>query len=119
MHDHQYSSLVAESTDDIARLLHPERTRLRKEAGLVQLQHFKKPKENAFTSVARGHVKVCRARTLSTPMSSSRRVRVVRAASACMRPNIVLPCRMPASMASGYCCFSNRKASKPHPASRV
>ena len=58
MHDHQNSSLVAESTDDIARLLNAERSRLRKEAGLVQLQHFKKPKENAFTAEERDHVTV-------------------------------------------------------------
>src|SRR5229473_945136 len=58
MHDHQNSSLVAESTDDIARLLNAERSRLRKEAGLVQLQHFKKPKENAFTAEERDHVTI-------------------------------------------------------------
>jgi len=58
MHDHENSSLVAEPTDDVARLVSAERVRLRKEAGLVQLQHFKKPKENAFTAEERDHVTV-------------------------------------------------------------
>src|SRR5437016_5249829 len=58
MHDHESSSLVAEPTDDVARQVSAERARLRKEAGLVQLQHFKKPKENAFTAEERDHVTV-------------------------------------------------------------
>ena len=49
---------VAEPEDEIARRLQAERARLRREAGLVQLQHFKKPKENAFTAEERDHVTI-------------------------------------------------------------
>ncbi|MCU1273758.1 MAG: Activator of (R)-2-hydroxyglutaryl-CoA dehydratase [Bryobacterales bacterium] len=58
MQDRLNNVLVAEPEEDIARRLEVERARLRREAGLVQLQHFLKPKENPFTAEERDHVTI-------------------------------------------------------------
>jgi len=58
MQDHMSQSSVAEPEDEIVQRLQAERTRLRREAGLVQLQQFKRPKENAFTAEERDHVTI-------------------------------------------------------------
>src|SRR5579872_5111853 len=50
--------LVAETEEEIARKVTEERARLRRQAGLVQLQQFKRPKENAFTAEERDHVTI-------------------------------------------------------------
>src|SRR6202171_4645546 len=58
MQDRLSNVLVAEPEEDIARRLQTERARLRREAGLVQLQHFVKPKENPFTAEERDNVTI-------------------------------------------------------------
>src|SRR5437016_5596971 len=58
MHDHESSSLVAEPTDDVARQVSAERARLRREAGLSEPRHFKRPWERAFTAEERDRVTI-------------------------------------------------------------
>src|SRR5688500_5246904 len=44
--------------DVVSATVNAERTRLRREAGLVQLQHFKKPVERSFTAAERDQVTI-------------------------------------------------------------
>src|SRR5437868_8718369 len=58
MQDQLNHSIVAEPEEEITRRIDAERARLRLQAGLVQLNHFKKPKENAFRAEERDHVTI-------------------------------------------------------------
>ena len=58
MLDQMNTQVVAESEGEIARRLEAERARLRREAGLVQLQPFQRPKERAFTADERDRVTI-------------------------------------------------------------
>jgi len=58
MLDQRNTQVVAESEGEIARRLEAERARLRREAGLIQLQPFQRPKEKAFTAEERGRVTI-------------------------------------------------------------
>jgi predicted nucleotide-binding protein (sugar kinase/HSP70/actin superfamily) len=55
--EHQNSALLTEESS-VADILATERARLRREAGLVQLQHFRKPVENSFKAEDRDHVTI-------------------------------------------------------------
>src|SRR6185437_4427974 len=46
------------STITIDNLLEAERTRLREQANLVQIQHFRRPEERAFLAEERDHVTI-------------------------------------------------------------
>ena len=50
--------MTSTSGSDVLERLEAERTRLRKEAGLVQLQHFKKPVERSFRAEERDNVTI-------------------------------------------------------------
>jgi len=49
---------IAKPEEEIARQVQTERARLRREAGLVQLRPFQRPKENAFTAEERDRVTI-------------------------------------------------------------
>ena len=49
---------VLENTNDIQAILEAERNRLRQQAGLVQIQHFKKPVERSFKAEEREKVTI-------------------------------------------------------------
>jgi predicted nucleotide-binding protein (sugar kinase/HSP70/actin superfamily) len=54
----QLNSQIAELEEEIARRVQTERTRLRREAGLVQLRPFQRPRENAFRAEERDRVTI-------------------------------------------------------------
>jgi predicted nucleotide-binding protein (sugar kinase/HSP70/actin superfamily) len=60
MKENRNSSLLQNGSqiDPISATLDSERARLRREAGLVQIQHFKKPVERAFTAGERDRVTI-------------------------------------------------------------
>ena len=60
MNDIRNSSILENGVDSapISTVLNSERARLRREAGLVQLQHFKKPVERTFTAQERDRVTI-------------------------------------------------------------
>jgi predicted nucleotide-binding protein (sugar kinase/HSP70/actin superfamily) len=58
MSDIKDSVVSLEHTDEVGLRLAAERMRLRRDAGLVQLQHFKKPVERTFTAAERDKVTI-------------------------------------------------------------
>jgi predicted nucleotide-binding protein (sugar kinase/HSP70/actin superfamily) len=58
MLDQMNTQVVAEPEDQIAQRLQAERSRLRREAGLVQLKPFQRPYERAFTAAERDKVTI-------------------------------------------------------------
>ena len=54
----QRTSLLVAEEEDISQRLDAERARLRRQAGLVQLHHFKRPVERAFTAEERDNVTI-------------------------------------------------------------
>jgi len=52
------TSTVLENTSGVDAILEAERNRLRREAGLVQIQHFKKPMERSFKAEERDKVTI-------------------------------------------------------------
>src|SRR6202521_5718289 len=58
MLDQMNTQVVAEPEEQIAQRLQAERSRLRSEAGLIQLQPFQRPRERAFTAAERDKVTI-------------------------------------------------------------
>ena len=58
MSDQLSNVATLERTDEVSLRLAAERMRLRQDAGLVQLQHFKKPVERSFTAEERDKVTI-------------------------------------------------------------
>jgi len=52
------TSAVLDNSNDVQAILNAERDRLRREAGLVQIQHFKKPMERSFKGEERDKVTI-------------------------------------------------------------
>lgn len=49
---------MSQATNTFESLLNQERERLRRQAGLVQIRHFRRPEERAFTAQERDHVTI-------------------------------------------------------------
>jgi len=49
---------MSQMTPTLESLLDAERQRLRQQAGLVQIRHFHRPEERAFTAEERDHVTI-------------------------------------------------------------
>jgi hypothetical protein len=49
---------MSQATTTFESLLEAERQRLRQQAGLVQIRHFRRPEERAFTPQERDHVTI-------------------------------------------------------------
>jgi predicted nucleotide-binding protein (sugar kinase/HSP70/actin superfamily) len=56
--DQNNTTALLEEQDEISRRLEEERGRLRREAGLVQIQHFRRPQERAFRAEERDNVTI-------------------------------------------------------------